>query len=69
HIDSTGVDQLKLLRLALDKQEIKFLISGLKGPVRDLFNLYQLEGLFPIENRYLNIQSAIDDHHGERINT
>lgn len=59
NIDSTGVKQLKLLREALAKANIEFLITGLKGPMRDTFNKYELYDLFPKDKQFLNIDVAV----------
>jgi SulP family sulfate permease len=58
-IDSTGVKQLKLLREALEKANIEFLITGLKGPMRDIFTKYELYDLFPKNKQFLNIDVAV----------
>lgn len=59
NIDSTGVKQLKLLQEALSKANIDFLITGLKGPMRDTFNKYKLYDLFPKNKQFLNIDVAV----------
>lgn len=68
-IDSTGVNQLVLLKKALDKKNIQFLISGMKGPVRDVFNRHELEVYFPQENVFINIEAAIKGQHYSKDST
>lgn len=63
HIDSTGMEQFVLLAEYLEKQNIEFLISGLKGPVRDLFSKTGFNELVPFEKQFLNIQGAVDYYH------
>ena len=54
------MEQLQLLAEYLKKQNIEFLISGLKGPVRDLFSKTGFNKLITFENQFLNIQNAVD---------
>ncbi len=58
HLDSTGVEQVRLLHKALTERKIKFLICGRKGPVRDIFKIFGLRELFPSEHLFMDISSA-----------
>jgi SulP family sulfate permease len=68
HIDSTGIHQLKLLKESLDKQNIQFIITSLRGPVRDIFRTNNLYQLISKENIYLHIDHAVNAFNNQTEN-
>lgn len=62
-IDSTGMSQFILLKKALDKQEIQFVITGMKGPLRDQFRKNQLDQLINADHVFLHIDQAVEAFH------
>jgi SulP family sulfate permease len=60
HIDSTGMEQIELLAEYLEKQNIEFLISGIKGPVRDLFYKTGFNEHLPFDKQFLNIHAGVN---------
>lgn len=66
HIDSTGIHQLKLLKESLDKQMIKFVITSLRGPVRDIFRTNELYNLIAKENFYMDVDHAVTAYHNQQ---
>jgi len=64
-VDSTGIAQLKLLKEAADRAKIKLFITGLKGPVRDIFRRHQVFSWLPLENFFLNVDLAMSKINNE----
>jgi SulP family sulfate permease len=60
HIDSTGFDTLKLLSRNLSAEKIEWKISGLKGPVRDLFAKYGYLDIIAENQCYMSIDLAVE---------
>jgi SulP family sulfate permease len=59
HIDSTGFIQFKLLKEALDKQNIEFLVTRMKGPLRDIFEKNNMEKVIANEDRFMSNARAL----------
>jgi SulP family sulfate permease len=58
-VDSTGIAQLKLLKEAANRADIKLYFTGLKGPVRDIFERHQVFSWLPRDNFFLNVDLAM----------
>lgn len=65
-VDSTGIAQLKLLKEAADRAKIKLFITGLKGPVRDIFERHQVFSWLPRDNFFLNVDLAMSKINNEK---
>lgn len=59
HIDSTGFIQFKLLKEALDKQNIEFLVTRMKGPLRDIFEKNNMEKVVAKTDRFMTNARAL----------
>lgn len=59
HLDSTAVHYLELIVQELDKSGIQFYLSGIKGPVRDIFHKSGLNTKIPFDHQFLNIEDAM----------
>ncbi|NNF22588.1 MAG: sulfate permease [Saprospiraceae bacterium] len=59
-IDSTGLAKFERMIHKLNKMDIIFKISGLRGEVRDLLVKTKVMDLIGLENNYLSIQDAIN---------
>ncbi len=61
HIDSTGVHHFKLLKVSIEKQGLKFIVTSLKGPLRDIFRKNGLFDLISKENVYMQVVDAVGE--------
>ncbi len=59
-IDSTGISMFKLLLKIVKQKNIKFIITQIRGPVRDRFAQTCILETIGIENIYLSIADAIN---------
>jgi SulP family sulfate permease len=59
HIDSTGFNQFRLLKEAFEKQNIEFLVSRMKGPLRDIFEKNNMEKIIAKEDRFMSNARAL----------
>lgn len=66
HVDSTALHYLELIVQELDKAGIQFYLSGLKGPVRDIFHKAGLNQKIPFDHQFLNIEDALQYFHREQ---
>ncbi|MCB0667981.1 MAG: sulfate permease [Saprospiraceae bacterium] len=66
HVDSTALHYLELIVEELDKAGIQFYLSGLKGPVRDIFHKAGLNEKIPFDHQFLNIEDALQHFHREQ---
>ncbi len=60
NMDSSGVLMLEQVIENLEKQNLNFCITGLKGPLRDVFHKSNLIEKVGKENLFLSIQDAVD---------
>ena len=60
HVDSVGVHQVELLLEECHTRKIQFLISNLRGPVRDIFSRSDILKDLVQEQSYLSIQDAVE---------
>lgn len=60
HIDSTGFDTLKLLSKSMKTHNFSWKFSGMKGPVRDLFDQYGYKGIIEKKDCYMSIDMAVE---------
>ena len=58
-VDSTGISKFKLLLNAIKKQRIKFIITQIRGPIRDQFDHAGILDEIGLENIYLNVNDAV----------
>ncbi len=65
-VDSTGIAQLKLLKEAANRAKIKLYFTGLKGPVRDIFERHQVFSWLPRDNFFLNVDLAMSRINNEK---
>jgi len=65
-VDSTGIAQLHLLKEAADRAKIKLYITGLKGPVRDIFERHQVFSWLPRHHFFLNVDLAMSKINNEK---
>jgi SulP family sulfate permease len=65
-VDSTGIAQLQLLKEAADRAQIKLYFTGLKGPVRDIFERHQVFDWLPRDNFFLNVDLAMSRINNEK---
>lgn len=59
NIDSTGMQQFKLLLEVLKRRNIEVHLAKPRGPMRDLFKLHDINGVVD-DNIHLNVNTAID---------
>jgi len=59
HIDTTGFETIRLLLKSLKTRNVKFLVSGMKGPIRDLFARRGFEDILDDKHRFMTIESAV----------
>ena len=59
-IDSTAVHAIHEMTEELDQQEIRFILTGVKGPVRDALHKSNLDEEFGRENMFLNVHEAVE---------
>lgn len=60
-VDSSALHALRELAEDYRERDIKLIFSGVKGPVRDIFERSGLEEYVGIEQFYLNINEAVDN--------
>ena len=60
HIDSTGFETIELLAKSLKTSKIKFLVSGMKGPIRDLFDKRGFYKIIDDKHSFMTIQGAVN---------
>ena len=60
-IDSTGLHKMGLLVESLQTEGVKVLISGARGPLRDLLHKSGIQDRIGLENCYLTVHDAISD--------
>ncbi len=65
-VDSTGIAQLRLLKGAADRAEIRLYVTGLKGPVRDIFQRHQVFSWWPRDHFFLNVDLAMSKINNEK---
>jgi len=65
-VDSSALHALKELSEDYEKRGIKLIFSGVKGPVRDIFERSGLEDVVGREQFYLNINEAVEHLEHER---
>lgn len=58
-IDSTGFQQLKLLANILKSKHVDLHFCSIKGPVRDYFDINNIDELLPQSNRHWDIKNAL----------
>jgi SulP family sulfate permease len=59
HLDSTAVHYFELIIKELENAKIDLYLSGLKGPVRDIFHKAGINEKIPFEHQFLNIEDAM----------
>jgi len=59
YIDSTGFDTLRLLSKNLKNRTLNWKFSGMKGPVRDLFDEYGYSEIIDKDQCYMSIKMAV----------
>jgi SulP family sulfate permease len=65
-VDSTGIAQLRLLKAAADRASIRLYVTGLKGPVRDIFERHQVFSWWPRDHFFLNVDLAVSKINNEK---
>jgi len=60
NMDSTGLDQFKLLLKVLDKNNIDLHLCGLKGPIRDFFESNGIDDLVDNDHKHWDVKSAVE---------
>lgn len=59
YIDASGIHMLKQLVQELKEKNIRFYVSGVIGPVRDIINTTELRQFITEKEQFLNCQDAI----------
>ena len=64
-VDSTGLHKLGLLVEALHEDDIKLLLAGTRGHVRDALAVSELQDIIGLQNCYLNVHDAVEGRHSQ----
>lgn len=64
-VDSTGLHKLGLLIDALHEDDVKLLLAGTRGYVRDALAVSGLQDKIGLQNCYLSVHDAVEGRHSE----
>ena len=60
NMDSTGLDQFRLLTKVLYNKQVDLHLCGLKGPIRDFFEINGIDDLVDNDHKHWDVSSAVE---------